>query len=195
MGSLIIIIIITTMKEKNNMEKKRRHSVNGANEGRRTKSKDDNGERTATEAEVEEFFSILRQLHSAVKHIRSKDNGRGADGKGDRGSSKLSLAEQGSSWKPVFERGDFEEFKGFDNNNNNSSINNSSKTDDDADDQREKNHKETVEENNLGFDLNVEPDDIDDDDSERRRNYYCSVDEEKKKKKNLMLLNFLIYVC
>lgn len=72
----------------------------------------------------------------------------------------MSLAEQGSSWKPVFECGDFEEFKGFDNNNNNSS-----KTDDDADDQREKNHKETVEENNFGFDLNVEPDDIDDDDS------------------------------
>ncbi|KAF9593182.1 hypothetical protein IFM89_020478 [Coptis chinensis] len=77
---------------------------------RKTKKRGDNGGQetttstsssTATEAEVEEFFAIIRRFHSAVRYFK-KEN--------DKGKGKLT--EKSASWKPDFVVRELEECNG-----------------------------------------------------------------------------------
>lgn len=141
------------------MEKEKR-KLSPVNEGagRRTRSKskqnNNNGAATATEAKVEEFFTIIKQLHSVAVRTQ-KHNGGGAH----RGKL-LSVAEKDGSgsnhWNPVFECEDFGE-------------NNHSK---DNDDKRNRDEEDPNSSNLAGFDLNAEPPlSVDDDQSEKQKNH------------------------
>lgn len=55
-------------------EKRKREDGGGVDVGKRAKAEDVNGgEETVTDAEVEEFFAILRRIHVAVKYFEKGD--------------------------------------------------------------------------------------------------------------------------
>lgn len=116
------------------MEKRKRFDEEEEVDGKKVKGsrpEAENGKKTAEtvaakgvdgsddDGEVEEFFSILRNIHVAVKYFKEVNGG-------DR--KKL----MGTPWYPNFEREDFEAVKGVKS-------------------------QETVEDN-VGLDLNAEPD-------------------------------------
>ncbi|XXG79648.1 hypothetical protein AAC387_Pa09g0676 [Persea americana] len=75
----------------------RKRPVNGYDNGRSARPKEDNGSHTTTDEEVEEFFAILRRMHTAGKQIRrSSGNGKGVE-----------MTEKAVRWRPVFEWEDF----------------------------------------------------------------------------------------
>ncbi|KAK9091255.1 hypothetical protein Sjap_024432 [Stephania japonica] len=99
---------------------KRKRQANGADNGRRTKARDEEEgtEKVTvtvaekTDEEVEEFFAILRRLHSAVRDY--KRDGPAGNGNGNNepnGDVRHELWKR-PTWKPSFEWGDFEGVNG-----------------------------------------------------------------------------------
>ncbi|KAK9114907.1 hypothetical protein Syun_021704 [Stephania yunnanensis] len=95
---------------------KRKRQSNGTDNGRRTKAKAEEEQVTEkvtekTDAEVEEFFAILRRLHSAVRDYK-RDNGPNGDVRDDELTEEMKMMRKRPSWKPSFEWGDFEGLNG-----------------------------------------------------------------------------------
>ncbi|XP_058079718.1 protein NIM1-INTERACTING 2 [Magnolia sinica] len=120
----------------------RKRSGNGGDNGRRTRPRGDDGGRTETEDEVEEFFAILRRMHAAAKYF--------GNGSGNSGRPK----EKGARWRPTFEWEDFEGPNGVKSDGDGGTIRRKGKTERKTEEEEERMEENAV----LGcLDLNAEP--------------------------------------